>query len=65
MRTGLRLLAAAVALTVAATLPGGAQPGGKKEPPKVEVRVVKYDALADFVSRQLGKVVVIDFWHTG
>ena len=39
-----------------------AQPLALDHKKKVEVRVVKYDELADTIRELKGKVVVVDFW---
>jgi thiol-disulfide isomerase/thioredoxin len=48
---------------LALLLPAGPAPGPAAESaPGVDLKVVKYDGLADTVRRLRGKVVVIDFW---
>ena len=37
-------------------------PGNAQDKGEVKLDVVKYDGLKDAVSRQRGKVVLIDFW---
>lgn len=37
-------------------------PGTAQEKPEVKLEVVKYDGLKDAVSRNRGKVVLVDFW---
>ena len=36
--------------------------GDPKDQSKVEVKVVKYDALKEAIKKFKGKVVVVDFW---
>lgn len=35
-----------------------------RDEPRIEVKVVKYDDLAEVVRRHRGKVIVVDFWAT-
>ncbi len=41
-----------------------AQDSKQDSQPKVEVKVVKYDALGKAITQLRGKVVVVDFWAT-
>jgi thiol-disulfide isomerase/thioredoxin len=43
-------------------LAGGSARTQEKSAPAVDVRMVKYDGLADAIMRNRGKVVVVDFW---
>jgi hypothetical protein len=47
------------ASTMFVALPGSAQDKGD-----VKVEIVKYDGLKDAVTRNRGKVVLVDFWGT-
>jgi len=38
-------------------------PARAQDPGKLDVSVVKYAGLKDAVARNLGKVVVVDFWR--
>jgi hypothetical protein len=40
----------------------GVRAGGKADEGKVDVKVVKLDALKDLIKQHKGKVVVVDFW---
>jgi hypothetical protein len=42
----------------------GAPAPAPKSAPAVELAQVRYDALADAIQKQKGKVVVIDMWAT-
>lgn len=48
-------------LAFAAMVNGPALPQGSKS---IDLRVVKYDGLAETVLKHRGKVVVVDFWGT-
>ncbi len=58
MRTLLSLATLSAALLCAA-LPGAAQEKGD-----AKIDIVKYDGLKDAVTRNRGKVVLVDFWGT-
>jgi hypothetical protein len=40
----------------------GALPGRTQAPPPVDLKVVKYDALAQEIGKLKGKVVLVDVW---
>jgi hypothetical protein len=40
----------------------GVHAGGKADGGKVDVKVVKLDALKEIIKQNKGKVVVVDFW---
>src|SRR4051794_9707718 len=56
LRTGLLLLLAGLI---------GQGAGSQEETSTVQLRVVKYDGLANEVLKERGKVVLVDFWSTG